>query len=73
MKPCTWSPMEKLFTGSGEFLLEEAGPDFTRFTWRERIQFPWFLAGPIGARIARPVLAWVWRRNLRRFRERFAG
>ncbi len=59
-----------LFRGTGQFLLEshEGG---TRFTWEESIRFPWFLGGPIGARIARPLLAAVWRRNLRRFRERF--
>ena len=62
-----------LFTGTGEFTLEEAGPGATRFTWREDVEFPWFLGGPIGARVARPMLAWVWRRNLKRLRARFSA
>ncbi len=62
---------EGLFTGIGEFVFEPAGPDATTMTWRERIDFPWFFGGPLGAWAARPVLGWVWRRNLRRFRERF--
>ena len=62
---------EGLFTGTGEFLLEEAGPEATRFTWREHIVFPWFFGGPVGAWMARPVFRWVWRRNLHRLRARF--
>jgi hypothetical protein len=61
-----------LFQGTGQFLLDSHDVG-TRFTWEEQLRFPWFLGGPIGARIARPILAWVWRRNLRRFRSRFAG
>ncbi len=72
-----WEPPQRiavshqgLFTGTGQFLLESHA-DGTRFTWEERLQFPWYLGGPVGARLARPFLAWVWRRNLRRFRARF--
>ena len=61
-----------LFTGSGEFLLE-AGGSGTCFTWSEEIRFPWFFGGPLGAWLARPVLRWVWRRNLSRLQARFTA
>ena len=44
----------------------------TRFVWRERLRFPWWLGGPLGAFVARPVLRRVWRRNLRNLAARFA-
>ena len=59
-----------LFTGTGEFTLEEAGAEATRITWREEIVFPWYFGGPLGAWAARPIFRWVWRRNLRRLRDR---
>ena len=79
MEVTEWVPGERmavvhrgLFTGEGAFTLtpQEGG---TRFTWTERIFFPWFFGGPIGAWFARPVFGWVWRRNLRRLRERFTA
>ena len=59
-----------LFTGTGEFRLEERYGG-TRFTWTEQIEFPWFFGGSLGAWIAKPVFRWVWRRNLSRLRARF--
>lgn len=61
---------EGLVTGSGEFTLEPTSSG-TRFVWREDLTMPWYLGGRIGATVASPVLAWVWRRNLRRLAERF--
>ena len=60
-----------LFTGTGRFTLRSED-DGTRFTWTEEIRFPWFLGGPIGAAVARPILTRVWRGNLRRLRDRFS-
>ena len=57
-----------LFSGSGEFRLEPIGDLKTKFTWHESIEFPWYLGGPVGAVAAKPILAAVWRANLRRFR-----
>lgn len=59
-----------VFSGSGRFTLtpENGG---TRFTWSEEIRFPWWLGGPAGAWCARPILAAIWRRNLRRLAARF--
>lgn len=59
-----------LVTGEGAFELEEVDPATTRFTWRERLTFPWYLGGPLIARVAAPVLGAVWKRNLKRLKSR---
>ena len=53
-----------LVTGTGRFTLASAGllGRRTRFTWEEEIGVPW---------IAGLVLRLVWKRNLRRLRQRF--
>jgi Polyketide cyclase / dehydrase and lipid transport len=50
-------------TGAGRFTLAGAGRG-TEFVWEEDLTFPWFFAGRAGARAARPLLRWIWRRNL---------
>ena len=62
-----------LFTGEGRFDLSEPAPGRTRFTWRERIRFPWYFGGPAGAWVARWVLARIWRANLRMVRPERLG
>jgi hypothetical protein len=59
-----------LVTGTGRFLLRSTGRERTRLTWDEDLRFPWWLGGPIGGVLARPVLRAVWRGNLRRFAAR---
>jgi Polyketide cyclase / dehydrase and lipid transport len=56
-----------LVSGTGRFTIEpdKAG---ARFTWSEDLRFPWWLGGPVAGAAARPVLAAVWRRDLRRLR-----
>jgi len=56
-----------LVSGTGCFTIE---PDQsgTRFTWSEDLRFPWRLGGPVAGAAARPVLAAIWRRDLRRLR-----
>jgi len=61
---------EGLVTGKGEFILEPT-PTGTRFVWAEDLSMPWYFGGPVGAALARPVLAAVWRRNLQRLAARF--
>lgn len=63
---------EGLVSGVGTFQLEEQG-DGTRFTWREELSLPWYFGGFVGGQLAKPVLAWIWRRNLRRLRARFVA
>jgi hypothetical protein len=53
--------------GSGHFTLTpKAGG--TAFCWVEHLRFPWWMGGPVGERVAKPVLARVWQRNLARLR-----
>jgi hypothetical protein len=52
-----------LVGGTGRFTL--------RRRWEERLVFPPWLGGPLGAAVASPVLRWVWRGNLRRLRANF--
>jgi hypothetical protein len=54
-----------LVTGSGRFTLRRARGGRTRFTWEERLRFPWWMGGPLGGAVGAPLLRRIWRRNLR--------
>lgn len=56
-------------TGSGLFSLRPVGTHHTEFVWEEALTFPWWLAGPLGARLGAPVLTRIWRRNLQALRD----
>jgi len=51
-------------TGTGVFTLKRLRGGRTRFTWQERLVFPWWMGGPFGAAVGGEVLRLVWRRNL---------
>ena len=53
-----------LVTGTGRFTLRRARRGRTRFTWAERLKFPWWMGGPVGGVVGGRVLKRVWRRNL---------
>lgn len=55
--------------GSGVFTLRACGGGCTRFSWDEQLTFPWWLGARIGERVARPLLARVWRGNLARLKQ----
>jgi hypothetical protein len=59
-----------LVTGTGRFELKPLdGGRRTRFTWREELQFPWWLGGRFAALLGgTAVLRRVWRGNLNRLR-----
>jgi carbon monoxide dehydrogenase subunit G len=71
MRVTEWEPAATMgiehtgtVSGTGRFTLAADGPG-TRFCWDERLTFPWWLGGPVGERIGRPVLKRIWRANLR--------
>jgi hypothetical protein len=54
-------------SGAGRFTLTPTRHG-TEFCWTEQLSFPWWLGGPLGERVGRPVLTRIWRRNLERLR-----
>jgi hypothetical protein len=66
-----------LVTGEGRFTLRRVRrrgqPAATRFTWTERLRFPWWMGGPIGGLVGGRVMRVVWKGNLRRLRRRIEG
>lgn len=50
-------------TGEGRFDLSKVAGG-TRFSWTEDLTFPLVLGGPVTAFFAKPVLGWIWKRNL---------
>jgi hypothetical protein len=78
MEITEWVPEEAmgvrhvgLVRGSGRFTLAPLDHGRTRFTWSERLEFPWWMGGRVGGLIGGPILAMIWRRNLRLLRARF--
>ena len=59
-----------LVEGTGEFTLRSVGQDQTEFRWEEDLSFPWWMGGPLGALVARPVLRAIWKGNLKRLKAR---
>ena len=55
---------EGAVTGTGVFALEPRAGGGTTVRWSEQLEFPWWFGGRIGALVARPILARIWRRNL---------
>ncbi len=59
-----------IVTGSGIFTIEPlAGGKRSKFTWKEDLDFPWYLGGRVGEFIGgKFVLSFIWKRNLRALR-----
>lgn len=54
-----------IVSGTGRFTITKVRGGRSRFTWDERLQFPWWLGGPIGGIVGGRILKRIWRRNLR--------
>ncbi len=72
----TWHDLEVmgvehrgLVRGRGEFTLIATSESETHMVWREKLTFPWWMAGPIGVTVAHPILRKIWSGNLRRLGE----
>ena len=61
---------EGLVSGRGRFTVAEGPGSSTTIRWEEELRFPAWWGGNIGGRLARPLLAALWRGNLRRLRAR---
>lgn len=59
-----------IVTGTGVFTIEPIGNgQYTKFTWSEKLTFPWWLGGPIGEVIGgNIVMKAIWRRNLKKLK-----
>lgn len=53
-----------LVTGTGRFTLTKAKGGRTRFTWQEKLRFPWWMGGPVGGVAGGRVMKQIWRKNL---------
>jgi hypothetical protein len=60
-----------IVTGDGVFTLRALRGGGTRFRWSERLRFPWWMGGPVGAWLSVPVLMAVWRGSLRNLAARY--
>lgn len=58
-----------LVRGRGKLAATPKEGDRTLVSWEEGLAFPWWLGGGLTAWLARPVLAAIWRGNLRRLDE----
>ncbi|MEZ5238875.1 MAG: hypothetical protein R2716_07965 [Microthrixaceae bacterium] len=75
MEVTTWDPPRAMgvlhsgiVSGVGVFRLrrKRLRRRRTRFTWSERLRFPWWMGGGLGAWAAAPVMWLIWRQNLGR-------
>jgi uncharacterized membrane protein len=55
--------------GYGRFDIGLIG-DHTEVRWVEDLRFPWWMGGPIGLALARPIMGRIWRGSLERLKER---
>ena len=55
-----------LVAGEGAFTLRRARRGRTRFTWSERLVFPWWMGGPLGDIVGGGIMRRIWKGNLRR-------
>lgn len=62
-----------LVTGTGVFTIATARKGRSRFTWTERLVFPWWMGGSVGGVVGGVVMRRIWRKNLRTLKELVEG
>ena len=62
-----------LVTGDGVFTLRPEPRGRTRFTWTERLRFPWWMGGRVGSAVGAQVMKRIWRHNLGILKARIEG
>jgi hypothetical protein len=60
-----------IVTGEGRFTLGPAAGGGTEFSWDERLTFPWWMGGVVGATVGSQVLKRIWKHNLANLARRF--
>ncbi len=55
--------------GFGRFDIGPIG-DGTEMRWVEDLRFPWWMGGPVGLAVARPIFRRIWRGSLMRLKTR---
>ena len=60
-----------IVTGKGKFTLEELSSEQTKFTWKETLKLPLYLAGTSGEFFVGPVLKLLWKNNLHGLKDLF--
>ena len=77
MRIVSWEPEremgvrhEGIVTGEGVLRLQPVGRGHTRVEWHEDLRYPLRLGGALGARVSKPLLAAIWRRNLKGLKRR---
>ena len=43
----------------------------SKVSWEERLTLPWWMGGPLGGLVARPILTHIWKGSLHNFSDRF--
>jgi hypothetical protein len=60
-----------LVTGVGAFSLRPKRHGRTKMVWSEKLAFPWWMAGPLGAQVSAPILTRMWRHSMANLAARF--
>ena len=53
-----------IVTGKGEMEFNKIDNNTTKFKWTETLKFPFYLFGPIGEIVGKPILEFIWKENL---------
>jgi uncharacterized protein YndB with AHSA1/START domain len=80
MEITSWRPGKEmgvahqgLVRGKGRFTLSRARGGRTRFTWNERLKFPWWMGGPVGGVFGGVVMRRIWKHNLKTLKAQIEG